>query len=285
MFGLWGRKALPDPGAPLGLSFGEMAALPQLQYQLFAIVAAHAALHLLLTSVPSPFAARAGYAAHYLPFVVCFAAMAAVGCHTWLCDAELAELGATQAGRMWGSHAGAARLVASMLAVQLYDVPTSCVIPELQSPTFIAHHLVVLFLACAALRYNAFMYYGVYFFGVIETSTPLLALVDGFRDFPKLAEKLPATNEACRVGFAVAFFAVRIVGWVPVSVAFWRDALTLFEPGAARHGIPLVVVAFWLATHLGLTVLQWHWGLKIARAAYAMASGDESQRENEAKGA
>lgn len=80
--------------------------------------------------------------------------------------------------------------------------------------------------------------------GVIETSTPLLAFVDLFRDFPKFAAIFPITNEIVRCVFAAAFFAVRIVLWIPASVDFWRDGLDLLlhATPADLHSLPSVSV-------------------------------------------
>ena len=108
-----------------------------------------------------------------------------------------------------------------------------------------------------SLRYRAFYYYAVYFLGVIELSSPFLAVVDAARDYPKIAEKYPITNEVCRVMFAIVFYIVRIFGWFPVSYCFWRDALyLLFNSDAAMHTMPKWVPAFWLFTHGFLTCLQ-----------------------------
>lgn len=293
----WQRPApvKMDPDAHLGMSYAEIFGQQQLHVQLVLIVAVHAVSHFLLRRYPGPFARPKNdddkeapkmksltYIAHYAPFLVTFACMAVYGCWLWLTNEELAD---PAFDRTWGAHEGAKALVTSMLAIQLYDVPVSLAIPELRVFTFVAHHCVVLTLAIAALRFQAFLYYGVYFMGVIECSTPLLALVDAFRDFPRLAELLPVVNELSRVGFAVAFFTVRIFGWVGVSVCFWIDALKLFKEGAPRHQLPLYIVLTWLVAHAGLTLLQWHWGIKIAKAAFAMALGDNSMREKEAQGA
>jgi len=133
---------------------------------------------------------------------------------------------------------------------------------------------------------------------VVELSTPLLAFVDLFRDYPKFAAAYPTVEEVCRVAFAVLFFVVRIVGWLPVVVAFARDALDVIgRDGVAAAAssswkdadsateIPVPIVCFWLTVTLFLTGLQWYWATMIGKAAYAMAIGDKSQRENEAKGA
>ena len=144
-----------------------------------------------------------------------------------------------------------------MLAIQSYDTPISMFIPELRQITFVLHHAVVLSLSILSLRYRAFYYYAVYFLGVIELSSPFLAVVDAARDYPKIAEKYPITNEICRVMFAIVFYIVRIFGWFPVSYCFWRDALyLLFNNDAAMHTMPKWVPAFWLFTHGFLTCLQ-----------------------------
>lgn len=75
--------------------------------------------------------------------------------------------------------------------------------------------------------------------GVIELSTPILAFVDLFRDFPKFAAVFPITNEIFRAMFALAFFAVRIILWLPASIAFWRDTAPLiFLEADERHRLP-----------------------------------------------
>ena len=102
-------------------------------------------------------------------------------------------------------------------------------------------------------------------------------------DYPALAARYPVANECVRYAFIVSYFAVRVVGWIPVSAAFWRDALSLLRAGAPTHGMPAWVVYSWLFFHAGLTVLQFHWGRLIAKAAYAMLIGDASGRAAEAK--
>lgn len=144
--------------------------------------------------------------------------------------------------------------VAVMVGVQLYDIPSSLLIGGvLASPNFVAHHIIVFLcvsserlcrlgifrLATFALYYRFALYYGVFFMGVIELSTPILAFVDLFRDFPKFAAAFPITNEIFRAMFAIAFFAVRIILWLPASIGFWRDTVPLLSLEADdRHHLP-----------------------------------------------
>ena len=97
---------------------------------------------------------------------------------------------------------------------------------------------------------------------------------------------LTPASACARAAFIVAFFAVRVIGWIPVSVDFWSDVLALLPGGGApTHAMPTAVAYSWLFFHLGLTLLQFHWGRLIASAAYAMLVGDASTRANEAKSA
>lgn len=276
----YGKKTLPGPDDVLGMSATEILHLPQLQYQLLFLAAVHGACSKLFrTYATGAFQAKSAVMAHYVPFLICFVGMAAYGDYLWLADETL------QGGfdKTWGFHAGAEAIVVSMLAVQLYDIPVSLSVDDLRVPTFIAHHFAVLYLAVVVLKYRCFYYYAVYFLGVIETSSPFLALVDAFRDFPALAEAYPQTNEAIRYAFIVAFFLVRVVFWVPCSAAFWRDATALLDPATPSHGVPDAVVYSVLLLNLGLTLLQFHWASLIGKAAKKMLLGDTSDRAGEAK--
>lgn len=311
--GLFGKRApAVDPDAHIGKTSAEILALPQLQIQFACIVLVHVLAYVAFSRKDSYFHSRPNIIAHYIPrgsgaralrarapppsfaaryrstrarsrrFLLSFIWMASYGDYLWLFDEALADPGFD---RIWGYHGGAEKIVISMLAIQSYDVPVSLIVPDLRQITFVLHHAVVLTLAWIAMRYQAFYFYGVYFLGVIESSSPFLAAVDAFRDFPKLAERWPNTNEACRITFAVVFYVVRIVGWVPVSKMFWLDALSLLEEGAALHTMPRWVPAFWLLTHAGLSCLQAWWGFLILKALWALVTGDESARANEAKSA
>jgi hypothetical protein len=281
--GLFGKRApAVDPDAHIGKTSAEILALPQLQIQFACIVLVHVLAYVAFSRKDSYFHSRPNIIAHYIPFLLSFIWMASYGDYLWLFDEALADPGFD---RIWGYHGGAEKIVISMLAIQSYDVPVSLIVPDLRQITFVLHHAVVLTLAWIAMRYQAFYFYGVYFLGVIESSSPFLAAVDAFRDFPKLAERWPNTNEACRITFAVVFYIVRVAGWVPVSKMFWLDALSLLEEGAALHTMPRWVPAFWLLTHAGLSCLQAWWGFLILKALWALVTGDESARANEAKSA
>jgi hypothetical protein len=281
MGGSWWGTTAPDPDAPLGLTNAEIFALPQLRFQLAGVVAAHVVAYTIFKRwTKGPFARKPYLMARYVPFVGVFAFQSAYGLYLWLYDADLAAM-----DRVWGAHGGARAITTSMLAVQLFDVPISCGAPELSHATFLAHHAVVACLAYFGLRYRAFNYYAPYFLGAIELSSPFLAVVEAMRDFPKLAETFPVTNEVSRVAFAVLFYAVRVVFWVAPSRAFWSDALGLLAAGGPMHATPKAVVYFWLFTHAGLTCLQVWWAFLIAKAAVALVTGDTAARANEAKSA
>ena len=304
----FGKSKTPviDPDEWYGKSFGETFGNRHFQLQLVAMMGLHAALYYYFKGNPkSAFHTNPNKMGHYVPFLIAFQFMAVYGTYIWLTDTDFHAIDAT-----WGYHPGAETILFSMLAIQSYDTPISLCIPELRQITFVLHHAVVLSLSILSLRYRAFYYYAVYFLGVIELSSPFLAVVDAARDYPKIADQYPITNEICRVMFAIVFYIVRIFGWFPVSYCFWRDALyLLFNSDAAMHTMPKWVPAFWLFTHGFLTCLQvcllclitfvasmawgvrhsistqvW-WGYLILKAVYAMATGDEEARKNEAKNA
>jgi len=285
MFG-GSTSAGAGPDDFIGLEWGEIFGIPQLWYQLLALVFMHAVVHRYFArNKDSAYfrGAKANVMAHYVPFLVCFVFQAVYGTYLWLGDEALGD---AAFDRTWGSHGGAKVILVSMLAVQLYDIPVSLAVPDLRILSFILHHVAVLYLVLVELRYGCLHYYAVYFLGVIELSSPFLSLVDAFRDYPALARAYPMTNECARAAFIVAFFAVRVIGWIPVSVDFWSDVLALLPGGGApTHAMPTAVAYSWLFFHLGLTLLQFHWGRLIASAAYAMLVGDASKRANEAKSA
>mmetsp|Transcript_10623 Transcript_10623/g.32672 ORF Transcript_10623/g.32672 Transcript_10623/m.32672 type:complete len:269 (-) Transcript_10623:52-858(-) len=268
-----------------------MASNTQLRAQLPAMLLLHAVLYRKFASdKTSYFHARPNIMAHYVPFLIAFIWMAFYGAYLWFFDPIMND---PSFDRIWGYHSQSELIVVSMLAIQSYDTPISIIVPDLRAFTFVAHHAVVLSLSILCLdrvrspprRYRAFYYYAVYFLGVIELSSPWLAVVDAMRDFPAIADRFPALNEVARVVFALMFYAVRVFGWVPVSIEFWRDALSLLQEDAAMHTMPKWVPVFWLTTHAGLTCLQAWWGFLILRAVYAMVTGDEEHRKNEAKSA
>eukprot|EP00634_Sargassococcus_sp_CCMP2135_P005925 CAMPEP_0198647246 /NCGR_PEP_ID=MMETSP1467-20131203/2567_1 /TAXON_ID=1462469 /ORGANISM="unid. sp., Strain CCMP2135" /LENGTH=293 /DNA_ID=CAMNT_0044382863 /DNA_START=24 /DNA_END=905 /DNA_ORIENTATION=- len=278
------KKVVEEPLDYLGMPFAEILLHPRALWVSIGMSVAYLLLRSTFTRAGSKFAKDPAMGAHGLVFSSPFFYLAGKGIALWYFDDDVAKM-----DTLFGAHPGVSLLILTMVGVQLFDVPSTLLIGgSLATPTFIAHHLTVLWLSVMSLHYRFALYYAAYFIGVIELSTPFLAFVDLFRDFPKFAEAWPATNEVVRVLFALAFFFVRIVNWIPVSVAFWREALgLLFRTGP--HGvsapIPDYVILVWLTTHLGLTLLQWYWGTKILKAVYAMLTGDDAARAHEAKGA
>ena len=271
------RKAPPPPvhapPAYLGMSYASILTDPVTLTVLAIMLTVYLALRFAFARNGSWFSTRPAFAAHGFTFCLPFVYLATMGIYHWYGDPSLAVI-----DRTFGVHPAAKTMSLVMVGTQLYDIPSSILIGgELASPNFVAHHITVLTLCFFALHYQFLLYYGVYFMGVIELSTPLLVFVDLFRDNPKFAQAFKLTNELVRVLFAVAFFAVRIVLWIPASLSFWTDALDLLatDDPASRHGLPVAVIVFWLIVHLGLTCLQWHWGIMILKAVYYMAIGDE----------
>ena len=139
-----GRSKAPPPiapDAPLGMTYSEIFALPQLQMQLTAIVVVHL---FLAWSLPKwkngPFAVKPQTAAHLAPFITCFTWMAYQGVSLWLFDPVIAD---PSFDRKFGEHAGAQTLIVSMLAIQLCEFGfvknAQCMPPPLRGCRAIAH--------------------------------------------------------------------------------------------------------------------------------------------------
>uniref|UniRef100_A0A7S3K1K0 TLC domain-containing protein n=1 Tax=Aureoumbra lagunensis TaxID=44058 RepID=A0A7S3K1K0_9STRA len=286
------KKMVEVPTSYIGRSYGEIYSDPIVIGVCGGMTIMYLILRKVFSERGSKFARNPSLAAHGFTFCAPFIYLSSMGIRYWFFDDSLMTM-----DRTFGYHQGAERIALVMVGAQIFDIPSSLLIGgALASPTFIAHHITVLWLATQAIHYQFVLYYGFYFLGVIELSTPLLAFVDMFRDFPKFADMFPITNEICRVLFAIAFFSVRIFLWIPASICFWKDALDVlfnFATNASKipfsaeqpPTVPKYVIFFWLFVHAGLSSLQWYWATKILRAIYAMAIGDKSQRENEAKGA
>lgn len=236
-----------DPDEWYGKSLGETFGSRHFQVQLVAMMGMHAALYSYFKGNPqSAFHANPNKMAHDVPFLIAFVCMAIYGTKIWLTDEDYHKTDAT-----WGYHEGAETIIFSMLAIMVYYTPISLYLRH--HATFVLHHAAAVSLSILSLRYRAFYYYAVYFVGIIESIQPFLAVVEAARDYPKIAQKYPITNEACRVLFPIVFYIVRILGWFPMSYYFWRDALCLFNENAAMHTMPKWVPAFWLFTHGFLT--------------------------------
>mmetsp|Transcript_22435 Transcript_22435/g.32719 ORF Transcript_22435/g.32719 Transcript_22435/m.32719 type:complete len:267 (+) Transcript_22435:90-890(+) len=150
-------------------------------------------------------------------------------------------------------------LIMPMMSYQGWNLLLCLFNNDLRDPAMIGHHLVTGSLAYFGIHPYVH-YYGLFFFGFAELTNIPLTLVDMFKYFPDLKEKMPVLNEFCRITFAVSFIIVRLIMWPYISYGFWVGALDLLRTGRAHSTF---VVAVFFGANLFLTGLQFLWGSKI----------------------
>ena len=87
-----------------------------------------------------------------------------------------------------------------------------------------------------------------------------LTLVDIFKYFPDLKEKMSWLNELSRYTFALSFLIIRLIIWPYISYDFIRGSVDLLQSGRAHSKF---AVGFFLFANVFLTGLQFFWGTKI----------------------
>lgn len=197
---------------------------------------------------------------------------------------ELAAQGTE--GRMFGLSQRGHDMSAVVWGMMfLWDIPISFVVPALQDPLMLVHHLAMCFVSGVALGlfstdgYPLGTYYSPYFFGVVEFSSIFLTVVDMFHpknaawhEWMNTSETMignisRTVNGLCRVLFAISFLVLRCVLYPYIMFStflkdFWMAANL---PEEQRHGASKgsLMVVFVLA--LASTGLQLHWGLLVAK--------------------
>ena len=163
-----------------------------------------------------------------------------------------------------------------VIAYNLWALPMGLVIGE---PTeMIIHHIAVLIVGClAAFFTNGFRYHAPFFFGLIETSSVPLVIMNLFRENPDLDSKYPLASLATALCFAISFLATRVVMWLPQAADFLRLAGMLAYTASTASarvmlGSSMVVCIF-------LTVLQLFWAFKIVQGLINAASPSKGDKK------
>lgn len=204
--------------------------------------------------------------AHQVVVLLPFCYLAFQGSRLWLFDDGFAAAFADD--RVFGFYAPAQSLVLVFFGFQVWDLTVTLVTPELCKPDAIIHHSVSGVLALIGLSAGTsgfLLYYGAFFFGFSEVSSVPLAAVDIFRMNKRLASAMPSVNEACRVSFAALFLGIRCAYWPFVAFDFWRQTLA--------SGAPFSLLSVWWAANIGLTLLQYYWGMLIVKGIIKMVTG------------
>eukprot|EP00977_Amphora_coffeiformis_P007485 scaffold1640_cov161-Amphora_coffeaeformis.AAC.8 len=239
--------------------------------------------------------------------VVCFPLMIYLTYHgftAWFTEQnELAAQG--MEGRMFGLSPRGHDMCAVVWGMMVFwDIPTSFVVPALQDPLMLIHHLGMCYVSGIGLGlfsdgYPVATYYSTFFFGVVELSSVFLTIVDVFH--PKNAdwhEWLNTSktlvgdiarkfNEVSRVLFAVFFLLTRCVGFPYImATTFLMDFWTAANlPDEERHGASSIALFIVFVLAVAFTGLQLHWGLLVSKQV-AKALGvlpDQKKRDKKSK--
>ena len=173
-------------------------------------------------------------------------------------------------------------------AILLWDIPTGLLVPALQDPLMLGHH-VGMFLVSATMS-GAFSrgkmigyYYACYYFGVIEVSSIPLSYVDVFHPKYKhyfkwlnnqqtakrpVMKLISAVNELCRITFAILFLIFRGVHFpyvtfcctIPDLWSAFRD-----ETKQLPEGVPMWTGYFLICFVSLFAVLQCYWGTLVLK--------------------
>lgn len=184
-------------------------------------------------------------------------------------------------------------------AILIWDTPTGLLIPALQDPLMLCHH-VGMFLVAATMS-GAFCngrmigyFYSCYYFGVIEISSIPLSYVDVFHPKYKyyfewlnhtenvnrpVMKVLHEVNEMCRIVFAVLFLMFRGVYFPYVTFGHTIPDLWYAYNDEVRglpDGVPMWTGYFLMCFVSLFAILQCYWGMLILKQIFKMVFQGDS---------
>ncbi len=167
-----------------------------------------------------------------------------------------------------------------IIAYNLWALPTGLLIGE---PTeMIIHHIAVLIVgSLAAFFTNGFRYHTPFFFGLIETSSVPLVIMNLFRENPDLDAKHPVASLATALCFAISFLVTRVFMWLPQAADFIRLSGMLAYTASTIGG--RMMLGSSVVVCLFLTLLQLFWASKIVKGMINAVSPSTNEKESSAK--
>mmetsp|Transcript_17968 Transcript_17968/g.25594 ORF Transcript_17968/g.25594 Transcript_17968/m.25594 type:complete len:335 (-) Transcript_17968:276-1280(-) len=158
------------------------------------------------------------------------------------------------------------------LAYNLWALPAGIFYVQ-ERYEMIAHHLAVVCISSiSGFRTNGFRYYAPFFFGVIETSSVPLSIMNIFKSSKELSKKYPITSTFVSITFAIIFLIVRIYLWMPLMYDFLEVVFLMgfnhsngSGQGAIDKAVAVAPYILAFATGLFLSLLQIIWGYKVVR--------------------
>eukprot|EP00573_Skeletonema_grethae_P003276 CAMPEP_0201689574 /NCGR_PEP_ID=MMETSP0578-20130828/3146_1 /ASSEMBLY_ACC=CAM_ASM_000663 /TAXON_ID=267565 /ORGANISM="Skeletonema grethea, Strain CCMP 1804" /LENGTH=315 /DNA_ID=CAMNT_0048174259 /DNA_START=150 /DNA_END=1097 /DNA_ORIENTATION=- len=250
-----------------------------------------------------------GFTAHQLISLPLMCILTYYGMRDWYLDPNNDVGNDTSYDRVFGTtNLNDIPLAIGSGAILIWDTPTSLLVPALQDPLMLFHH-VGMFLVASTMS-GAFSggqmigyYYACYYFGVIEVSSIPLSYVDVFHpkykyyfewlndeksgNRPMMKKVVHGLNEFCRISFAIAFLIFRGV-YFPY-VAFQSTIPDLWyayhdETKAVPDGVPMWTGYFLIGFVTLFALLQFYWGTLVLKQIYKVViPGDNGKKKSKKK--
>lgn len=162
------------------------------------------------------------------------------------------------------------------LGYQLWAIPIGLFHVN-ESAAMMLHHIAVIFTAfMSGFCTNGFRYWTPFFFGMLESSSVPLAVMNMFKDNPDWIKQNPTFYSVVRIAFAVTFLVVRLIMFLPRKLCFLRDHAVLF----LNHSNPIYqsyMGVVWLGSAF-LMALQLYWSTLILKGLFKIASPKDKQQ-------
>jgi len=214
----------------------------------------HCLLELFFLALPK-LSQRAGFLAYTISAAVAISWLSIIGVARFMLpDPE---------DPLFGFDAAAQRIGEVMLAYQIYNLTVAIVYKEQRTAATLGHHTAAMASALAVA--NQYLHgYAAYCFGVFESSSIPLSVMDIFKMFPQLIERFPTTYTGVRLVFAIHFIIVRLVMLPPFLLRFFSHVkMVMVAPTGTYSKTDTIVMGCLFFSSLTLSGLQVIWGRTI----------------------
>jgi len=159
-------------------------------------------------------------------------------------------------------------IVCLQIGFQLWAIPVGMFYVD-ESPAMILHHVSVVVVGCmAGFTSFGFRYFTPFMFGMLEMSSVPLAIMNTFKDNPKLIERYPLFYTVIRLVFAIMFLTIRWYMLMPRKYDYLRLNL-LAIMSSPSVGFRIYYCFCWLSAFF-LMILQIFWGSLIIKGLAKM---------------
>ena len=165
------------------------------------------------------------------------------------------------------------------IGYQLWAIPVGLLYVD-ESPAMMVHHASVIVVGCmSGFTCIGFRHFTPFMFGMLELSSVPLAIMNTFKDNPKLIERYPQFYTAIRVVFAITFLIVRWFMFFPRKYEYLRlNAFAIMS--SPSLGFIIYYSFCWLSAFL-LMVLQIYWGVLIIKGLIHLFLGSKPKNKQE----